>query len=162
LFLAVAAVFAEPLHLDHMLNRLGEFSSEQSSGFARFVGWIDLFADRLWNSTLHALFGYGAGSYDFQAAGYKSAQMAHTKIILEFGVLGALLYFGFIFYCFFSSRAPLLMRIAFAVTYFMNGAYSPSVTGLALTLLLWPSQSDAAVPRPVQERRNVARGAHAA
>jgi len=139
LFLAVAALFAEPLHLDHILRRTGEFGAEGSSAFARFVGWKELFADRLWTSPTHALFGYGAGSYEFQAAGYKSAQMAHTKIILEFGVLGALLYFGFIFYCFFTSRAPVIVRIALAVTYFMNGAYSPSVTGFALSLLLWPS-----------------------
>lgn len=140
LLLGVLALLAEPLNLQVTLGRVGEFSSGGSSGFMRFVGWQNLFADRLWNSPEHALFGYGAGTYFDAAVGYAAGEMAHAKIIFEFGVLGALLYFGFIIYCFFTSRAPLILRIAVAVTYFMNGAYSPSVTGFATCLLLWPMQ----------------------
>jgi hypothetical protein len=146
LLLGVLALLAEPLNLQVTLGRVGEFSSGGSSGFMRFVGWQSLFADRLWNSPEHALFGYGSGTYFDAAVGYAAGEMAHAKIIFEFGVLGALLYFGFVFYCLFSSRAPLILRIAVAVTYFMNGAYSPSVTGFATCLLLWPVQ-DIAPPR---------------
>jgi hypothetical protein len=65
--------------------------------------------------------------------------MAHAKIIFEFGILGALLYFVFIFHCLLRTRAPIVVRAAIVVAYFMNGAYSPTVTGLAASLLLWPS-----------------------
>lgn len=146
LLLGVLALLAEPLNLGVTLGRVDEFSSGGSSGFMRFVGWQSLFADRLWNSPEHALLGYGSGTYFDAAVGYAAGEMAHAKIIFEFGVLGALLYFGFIFYCLFGSRAPLILRIAVAVTYFMNGAYSPSVTGFATCLLLWPVQ-DTAPPR---------------
>lgn len=135
---ALLVLLAEPLQLNAILNRTGEFDRAGSSGFARFVGWQELFAERLWNSPLHALFGRGAGSFVSEAAGYSAAQMSYSKIIFEFGVLGALVYFGFVFYCILSSRAPLLVRIAVSVCYFLNGAYSPTVTGLALSLLLWP------------------------
>lgn len=145
LLVGVLALLAEPLNLQVTLGRAGEFNSGGSSGFMRFVGWQSLFADRLWNSPQHALFGHGPGTYFDAAEGYAAGEMAHAKIIFEFGVLGALLYFGFIFYCLFSSKAPLIVRIAVAVTYFMNGAYSPSVTGFATCLLLWPVQ-DAATP----------------
>lgn len=143
LLLGVLALLAEPLNLDVTLGRVGEFNSGGSSGFMRFVGWQSLFADRLWNSPEHALFGYGSGTYFDAAEGYAAGEMAHAKIIFEFGVLGALLYFGFIFYCLFSSSAPLILRLAIVATYFMNGAYSPSVTGFATCLLLWPVQAGA-------------------
>lgn len=140
LLLAVLVVFAEPLHLQVILDRTGEFNSSGSSAFDRFVGWRNLFADKLWTSPSRALLGYGAGSYVEAANGYNAGEMAHAKIIFEFGVVGALLYFGFIFYCLFRSTAPLILRIAVGVAYFMNGAYSPTVTGVATSLLLWPVQ----------------------
>lgn len=139
IIVALMVALAEPLQLNAILGRTGEFNRAGSSGFARFVGWQELFADRLWNSPMHALLGRGAGSFVSEAAGYSAAQMSYSKIVFEFGVLGALLYFGFIFYCILSSRAPLLVRIAVSVCYFLNGAYSPTVTGLALSLLLWPA-----------------------
>ena len=139
LLLAVLALLAEPLHLTVTLNRAGEFSSSGSSAFARFVGWTELFADKIWTSPVRAMFGYGSGSFVDAAAGYRAGEMAHAKIIFEFGILGALLYFAFIFHCLLRTRAPIVVRAAIVVAYFMNGAYSPTVTGLAASLLLWPS-----------------------
>jgi hypothetical protein len=142
LLVLILAVLAEPLNITALLDRTSEFSSRGSSGFARFVAWQDLFADRLWTSTFHALFGFGAGSFVSASAGYAAAEMSYSKIIFEFGVLGGLLYFAFVFYCLLSAPAPLILRIAVCVCYFMNGAYSPSMTGIALSLLLWPAQRE--------------------
>jgi hypothetical protein len=135
----IAALFAGPLHLEVLVHRTSEFGSPGSSGFARFVGWRDLFDDQLWSSTTYALFGHGAGSFFEAASRYSAAEMSYSKIIFEFGVLGALVYFTFIFYCLFSTDAPFIVRFAVAVCYLMNGAYAPSVTGFALSLLLWPN-----------------------
>lgn len=148
LFIGIAAIFADQLHLDMFTRRLGEFNTAGSSADARFVSWMVLFADRLWNSPVHALFGYGIGSFVTEAAGYNTAQMAHTKIIFEFGIIGATCYFGFILYCIFSSRAPLPMRVGLLTAYFMNGAYSPWILGLICSVLLWPRQE------PVRESRD--------
>lgn len=167
LIVSIAALLAEPLQLNVLMNRTGEFDRVGTSGFARFVAWRELFADRLWNSPAHALFGHGAGSFVSGSVGYSAAQMSYSKIIFEFGVLGSLLYFAFIFYCIFSSRAPLMVRIAVTVCYFLNGAYSPTVTGIALSVLLWPGGqirpvdkqiAEAALPVPV----NPSAGRHAA
>lgn len=141
LLLLILVLLAEPLNLQVILNRVNEFGSSGSSGYERFVGWQNLFADRLWNDPWRALFGYGAGSYFDAAQGYRAGEMAHAKIMFEFGVIGALLYFGFIFYCVFSSQAPLMLRVAVIVAYFMNGAYSPTVTGIVVSMLLWPAAS---------------------
>lgn len=141
LLIGVVALLSEPLNIGALLDRTSEFSSRGSSGFARFVAWRELFADRLWSSTFHALFGYGAGSFVAASAGYEAAEMAYSKIIFEFGIVGGLLYFSFVLYCLLSAPVSVILRIAVAVCYFMNGSYSPSVTGIALTLLLWPARS---------------------
>lgn len=139
LLLLILVLLAEPLHLQVILKRVNEFNSTGSSAYERFVGWQHLFADRLWNDPWRALFGYGAGSYFNAAQSYRAGEMAHAKIMFEFGIIGALLYFGFIFYCVFSSPAPLMLRVAIIVAYFMNGAYSPTVTGIVVSTLLWPA-----------------------
>lgn len=147
LLLAVLALLVEPLNLNVTLNRAGEFGSGGSSAFIRFVGWMNLFADKLWTDPARALFGYGSGAFFSAAELYRAGEMAHAKILFEFGVVGGLLYFVFLFYCFLSSRAPLALRIGVLAAYFMNGAYSPSVTGIATSLLLWPALPVATQPR---------------
>ena len=155
-------IFAEPLHLDFLVNRTSEFNNTGSSGFARFVGWRELFADRLWNSPTHALFGNGAGSFLTESVGYSAAQMSYSKIIFEFGVLGAVLYFAFIFYCMLSSRAPVVVRVAVLVCYFLNGPYSPTVAGIGLTLLMWPGGQSRSVETRMRAARKLRAGLHAA
>ena len=140
IFVVVLALFADPLNLDVTLRRTGEFSSTSSSAAARFISWQTLFAEHLWNSPRAALFGHGAGTYADIAASYGASEMAHSKIIFEFGVLGGTLYFAFIVYCMLSSKAPWVLRIGMVVTYFMNGAYTPATLGIAMSLLLWPGQ----------------------
>jgi len=146
---ALILLLAEPLNLTVITDRFDEFQHTGSSGFARFVGWQDLFADRLWPSTTAALFGHGAGSFESASVGYTAAQMAFTKIVFEFGVLGALVYFGYVFFCIYSNGAPRILQIAITVCTFMNGAYSPTLTGLLLSLLLWPNSR-----RPAAEVRH--------
>ncbi len=144
--LALVLFLSEPLNLNLLTGRLDEFGRVGSSGFARFVGWQDLFADRLWPSATAALFGHGAGSFESLAAGYAAAQMSYTKILFEFGVLGGLIYFSFIFFCIFSNGAPRIVQVALLVCYFMNGAYSPTFTGLAVSMLLWPNSRAPSAP----------------
>jgi hypothetical protein len=141
IFVVVLALFADPLNLDVTLRRTGEFSSSGSSAAARFLSWQALFDDHLWSSPRAALFGHGAGTYADMAAGYGASEMAHSKIIFEFGVLGGTLYLGFVIYCMLSSAAPWVIRIGMVITYFMNGAYTPATLGIAMSLLLWPRQA---------------------
>lgn len=135
----VVLLLAEPLNITVITDRFDEFGNSGSSGFARFVGWQDMFSDRLWPSPTAALFGHGAGSFEASAVGYQAAQMAFTKILFEFGILGGLVYFSYVFFCIFSNGAPRILQIAITVCCFMNGAYSPTLTGLLLSLLLWPN-----------------------
>jgi hypothetical protein len=139
--LLVMIPLQEYLHADRLISRVAEFGSIQSSGYSRFVGGFYLFDQFLWHDPWRTLFGYGAGSFTNYATRvqYAAAEMALFKIVFEFGLLGAVAYFGFLFCCLFYSPAPRLLTLAVGITYFLNGIYTPVAHGLALSLLLWNS-----------------------
>lgn len=139
--LVVMIPLQQYLHPDRLLSRVAEFGSIQSSGYSRFVGGFYLFDQFLWHDPWRTLFGYGAGSFTSYAtrAHYAAAEMALFKIVFEFGLVGTVAYFGFVFCCLFYSPAPRLVTLAVGITYFLNGIYTPFAHGLALSLLLWNS-----------------------
>jgi hypothetical protein len=140
--LAVGAslAFHEALRLDIYLERATEFTSMRSSGFERFVSPFLMFEEFLWRDPWRTLFGVGAGSYlpHVTIAYYPAAEMAYSKIVFEYGVLGAAAAFAFLLWAVFRSRAPLALRVAVIVMFFMSGLYTAASHGIALTLLAWP------------------------
>lgn len=139
--IAIALIFSQQLHLDSLLSRSGEYKSTGSSGFARFVGGFYMFDQFMWGDNLRTLFGFGAGSFkDFvNIAHYPVAEMPLFKMIFEFGVVGASLYFFFLGFCMWSSGVPPLIALAVGLTYLLNGLYVPFSHALALSLLIWTS-----------------------
>lgn len=135
----LGAVFKELPYLGIFAHRLGEFASPTSSGFARFVGGYYMFDEFLWPDPLRTLVGFGAGTFKFymNAATYPVSEMAIFKVIFEFGLLGALLYFGLLAYCFGRSRAPLVLRVALAICLILSGNLFPFAHALAFVLLVW-------------------------
>jgi hypothetical protein len=154
--LAVVVSLQLSFHSNRLLSRIAELDSDQSSGYQRFVGGFLLFDKFLWEDPWRALFGYGAGSYvsySTRAHFYAAAEMALFKIVFEFGLVGAIAYFGFLFSCLYCTSAPRLLMLAVGITYFLNGIYVPFSHGLALSLLLWNSASSNSVGRRVPGRR---------
>lgn len=140
LALAVIVAVQMSFHTHTVLSRIGEFDSDQSSGYSRFVGGFRLFDRFLWVDPLRALFGFGAGSYagySLRVHDFGAGEMALFKMVFEFGLIGAAAYFGFLFSCLYYSSAPRILIIAVAITYVLNGIYVPFAHGLALSLLLW-------------------------
>ncbi len=148
--LALVGIIAvhEYVHSFAILSRVGEFGAEHSSGYSRFVGGFYLFDQFLWHDSWRALFGYGAGSFTSYSARahYAADEIALSKMVLEFGLVGATAYFGFLFCCLFYAPAPRVLKLAVGITYLMGGIYTPFSHGLALSLLLWR-------PMPDTERR---------
>jgi hypothetical protein len=142
--IAIIAVAAgELLQLDVLTSRSKEFTDTNSSGFARFVGGFYLFDVILWDHPWRALFGYGAGAYIEYAhlSPFEAADMPLFKMVVEFGVVGAAIYFAFLARCLFSSGAPRLLCLAIALTFLLNGLYVPSSHAIALSLLILTSSS---------------------
>jgi len=123
-----------------LLRRASEFQSTRSSGSARFVGWIDMFQRQWWPEPSRVLFGAGAGSFMPAAAVARqaTAEMSFSKMLFEYGITGALLFFAFLVYAFNSVRAPLAFRLGLCATLLVNGAFVAFPVGIAASVLLWP------------------------
>ncbi len=149
--LLVAALLYEPLNLDLFVERASEFGSTRSSGFERFVGAAYFFDQFLWTDPWRALFGVGAGMMKaFEArANLPVHESALTKIVFEYGLVGAVLNIGFLLFCLWRSAAPPVLKLGAAVMFFMAGIYTPSSHGIALSLMIWP---DRGAPLPAMER----------
>lgn len=151
--LALAALFGGDLDLGHLTGRIGEFGSVHSSAYARFVGGFDLFDRYLWPYPAKVLLGYGAGQFTDYALRmpFPIGEMTPFKMVFEYGLLGAALYFSFIFYCVCRAGAPLVVRLAVMLTLLLSGPFVPFFHGLALSLLVWPA-ADPAHPAPAAGR----------
>lgn len=136
---ALGSVFKDIPILGHMISRIGEFGSTGSSGFARFVGGYYMFDEFLWPDPVRTLIGYGAGTFKFYmlAATYPVSEMAIFKVVFEFGLLGAMLYFGLLVYYFGRSSAPLVLKLGLAICLILSGNYFPFAHALAFVLLVW-------------------------
>lgn len=129
------------LPLQPLLKRATEFQSVHSSGSARFVAWIDMFNRQWWPEPGRVLFGTGAGSFASHAAVARqpTAEMSFSKMLFEYGVTGAVLFFGFLVATFNSVRAPLAFRLGLCTTLLVNGALVAFPVGIAASILLWPA-----------------------
>jgi len=136
---AVVGIAADVPMINNILGRAGEFGTAGSSASMRFVGGFQLFEQFLWPDTLRALFGFGAGSLvEFGAK--SSMPFAETmlfKPIFEYGIVGAIAYFGFLGYCVFTASAPIAVRVAVWMAIMLGGMYTPFGHCLACGLLLW-------------------------
>lgn len=143
LIAVLAQSFGKYLYLDTFTSRVGEFNSTGSSGFARFVGGFYLFEQFLWDYPLRALLGVGAGMFKEYAplAHFPVAEMPLFKMVMEFGIFGAALYFAFLFFCLSSSALPAPVALAVGATFLLNGLYVPFSHALALSLLVWTSRT---------------------
>ncbi len=136
-----ALLLSDVLQLDRLLGRIAEFHSTRSSASARFVAWIDMLHQHWWLDGVRALFGAGAGSFSSYAvtARLATAEMSFSKMLFEYGIVGATLFFGFLAYVLNSMPAPLAFRLGLCASLFLNGAFATFPIGIAASILLWPS-----------------------
>jgi hypothetical protein len=141
LVLLVLVLLGDNSPLAPLMRRVSEFQSTRSSGSARFVAWIDMFQRQWWPEPSRVLFGAGAGSFMSSAALARqpTAEMSFSKMLFEYGVTGALLFFAFLVCAFNSVRAPLAFRLGLCATLLVNGAFVAFPVGIAASVLLWPS-----------------------
>jgi hypothetical protein len=106
-----------------LLDRLQEFNSDQSSGFARFISPFFLFHDYLYPHTYTTLFGMGPGS--IEGFSLKTAYLVHDptwgKLIFEYGFLGALPFAIFVCHCFFAGARSIWLASALFINYLLLG-----------------------------------------
>jgi hypothetical protein len=86
-----------------LIGRLGEFQSEESSSFVRFIAPFRAIPDALGNDLLPWFAGVGPGmSKEISFGGYVVNPFAISKLIIENGLIGAIPFIVFVTYCFFA------------------------------------------------------------
>lgn len=106
-----------------MLDRLQEFGSDQSSGFARFLSPFFLFRDFLYPHLETTLFGMGPGTIEGFSS--KAAYLIHDptwgKLIFEYGFLGAVPFAVYVGHCFFAGVRSIWLASALFLDYLLLG-----------------------------------------
>jgi hypothetical protein len=138
-----AVLFGESLGLGLFLERSREFESTDSSGYQRYIGPAMLFGQYLWGDPQRWLFGLGAGMMMRMTPKpiFNAAETGWAKLILEFGLVGSIAYFVFLYRCIFKSNQPSVLRVSFAVMTLLSGILDPPVHGLIIPLLIWMAPS---------------------
>lgn len=142
-----AVLFGESLGLGLFLERSREFESTDSSGYQRYIGPAMLFGQYLWGDPQRWLFGLGAGMMMRMTPKpiFNAAETGWAKLILEFGLIGSIAYFLFLYVCIFRSNQPTVLRVSLAVMTLLSGILDPPVHGLIIPLLIWMAPSQPAV-----------------
>jgi hypothetical protein len=135
----VVVVAGDLIGLDIFASRLSEFTENRTSGYQRYVGPILMFDQYLWTSMQRTLFGVGAGMMMRMtpAPMYFVAETGWAKIILEFGLVGAFAYFGFLYRSIFTAKQSIVLRVNLAMMTLMSGILDGPPHGMILSLLLW-------------------------
>jgi hypothetical protein len=164
-------MFANLIHLTSLLQRVGEFDSEQSSAFARFLSPFYLFSDVVFPHVQTTLFGLGPGSIEpyFNAMDYAVHDPTWGKLFFEYGLVGTVPFLIFISRCLFSGARSVSLSAAVFVTYLGLGGnlVDARMEPLMLALIAYQSRTRPAVAasadqfRPLESRRPLDRPASA-
>jgi hypothetical protein len=141
---AVVVVAGEALQLNLLTGRTGEFSSTESSGFARFIAPFWLVNDYLLNSPTDFLFGRGSGFMTVLlnnplGRSYLAHDPTWIKVLFEYGAVAWVLLFTYIFTALFQGARLMLLAWAVAVLYLFLGGYllNGMMHLLFLSLVAW-------------------------
>lgn len=140
--------FADTLGLGTFLDRTSEFSSDQSSGFARFISIFYLLEEFVWVDPLATLVGRGPGSVaeHVSSVAYSAFDPTWGKVMYEYGVIGFAAYFAFIGFTVLRAKASGYLKAALLLQFMFLGGYvaTTPVHIEMWTLLVWPTLAGAA------------------
>ena len=146
----VLILFGDALSLDAFTRRVSEISDVQSSGWGRFLSMFTVLQKVVFANDLTFFLGRGPGTVQeqFRLFSFNAFDPTWGKVMYEYGLLGSLAYFRFLYLGF--RRGPAGLRFAVGYTYLFLGGYllNPSVLMLVAALVVWIGRSPAATARP--------------
>jgi hypothetical protein len=159
---ALAAVLlvvgSSVLNLTVFIDRIGEFGSRESSGFARFISPFYLISDFIITSPQSFLFGLGPGSIE-NAVGLAASRdyLAHDatwiKLLYEYGAIGTVLLMGYMALSLFSGARDRILAGAILYLFLFLGGYllNGIMHCIFVAVLVWHNMSS--VPVATQRPR---------
>src|SRR5579872_2751837 len=146
----VLIFFGDALSIDAFTRRLSEFSDVESSGWARFLSMFRILQEVVFANDLTFVLGRGPGTVQeqFHLFSFNAFDPTWGKVIYEYGLLGALVYFRFFYLT--VCRGPKGLRFAVGYTYLFLGGYllNPSILIQVAALVVWLGKSYAAADQP--------------
>ncbi len=127
----------DALNLSFTLNRLGEFDSERSSGYIRYIAPLRLLADGVRADPASLWLGHGPGTIFRAQTGYEFHDPTWAKLIFEYGVLGFVAFVSLFASILVTLEAPARIRIMLFAAWLVMGGHllSPEQNFLTLALV---------------------------
>ena len=133
-------IFRGPLQLDVFLDRANEFSTPNTSGYARFVAPVEIVKYGFTSSWWAPYFGNGSGTIQPAINRYTTNFAIHdptwAKLFFEYGVMGFLAIAAFVVGMVRSSAGPVEVKIALIYTWLAAGGMLLNPDFLALMFCL--------------------------
>lgn len=150
--------FGELVGLETIAKRSTEFQKPGTSGYQRYVGPALMMQQYLGPSLERSLFGVGSGMMMRMtpAPMFHVAETGWAKIIIEFGIVGAIAFFGFLYATVFGAKQSIVLRANLATMTLMSGILDGPPHGMILSLLLWATPYPK--PEAAQEERATVEG----
>jgi hypothetical protein len=153
-------VSSEFLNLSFTLGRIGEFSSERSSAYIRYIAPMRLVGDMLFSQPWSFWLGLGPGTISrLSQDAYEFHDPTWAKLLIEYGVLGFTAFIGLILVCIKQRHLPLQFKAVLFASWLVMGGHLLSPTNVyvlfVLTGLLGPAshaRGRQESPQPLQEQ----------
>lgn len=134
---ALAGTLVAPEYVDSIIRRMSELDSDQASGFIRFISPYVMVADV--TADPRSILGFGPGTAErFESLGYTYGINALTKIFIEYGIPGLLLYVALLLSAF--HRADMRALSAVGLFWFVfGGGYhlTPAIVYTLAVMFAW-------------------------
>ncbi len=130
-------LLGDALNLSFTLNRIGEFDSERSSGYIRYIAPLRLLADGVRADPASLWLGHGPGTIFHAQTGYEFHDPTWAKLIFEYGVVGFVASVSLFASTLFAPKAPARIRIMLFAAWLVMGGHllSPEQNFLTLALV---------------------------
>ena len=142
LVFAILLLMRELPMLSLFFERVGEFADARSSGSMRMVAPYWVVGDLLLADPHALLFGLGPGQWGWGLGGldYSVLDSGWLKLLFEYGLLGAVPFLAFYFYCLFAASPDRLLSLACLLQFAFLGGYLNAyyIGFLHMILVIWP------------------------
>lgn len=143
LFVVLVALFGDAIGIEAITGRVNELSVPGSSGHLRFVTPFQLINKLVFTDFSSIMFGRGPGAFATAQSSleFGATDATWSKIVLEYGFVGFIVYVCFLYICIPSKSNPLLMPVILVYSFFGGYLTNASILALVLVLSIWSDGS---------------------
>jgi hypothetical protein len=134
---ALCWLLGDVLNLSFTLGRVGEFGSERSSAYIRYIAPLRLVRDSFETHVFTPFLGHGPGTILHANPGYEFHDPTWAKLVFEYGLLGLVAFVALFLTSLGRAAIPMELRAALFFSWLLMGGHllSPEQNFLMLALV---------------------------